>query len=69
LKLVNKETTRKLRDEIVKEFKSFFYLYEEPEDEDITIDIPDSSPQEYVQRMILHMKRGEYIRDPPQMSG
>ncbi len=51
----------KARAGIIKEFTGISDPYESPDDADITIDTTDVTPEEAVQKIILHLEREEYI--------
>ncbi|MBZ0264514.1 bifunctional sulfate adenylyltransferase/adenylylsulfate kinase [bacterium] len=55
----------KARAGIIKEFTGISDPYEEPENADIILDTTDISPEEGVQRVLLHLeKRGYIVSDP-----
>jgi len=51
----------KARAGIIKEFTGISDPYEEPDDADIVLDTTDSSPEECVQAVILHLEKEGYI--------
>jgi len=51
----------KARTGIIKEFTGISDPYEEPDDADIVLDTTDSSPEECVQAVILHLEKEGYI--------
>jgi len=51
----------KARAGIIKEFTGISDPYEEPEDADVVLDTTDSSPEECVQTVILHLEKEGYI--------
>jgi len=51
----------KARAGIIKEFTGISDPYEEPDDADVVLDTTDSSPEECVQAVILHLEKEGYI--------
>jgi len=51
----------KARAGIIKEFTGISDPYEPPEDADIVIDTTNMTPEEEVQKIILHLEREGYI--------
>ena len=51
----------KARAGIIKEFTGILDPYEEPDDADVVLDTTDSSPEECVQAVILHLEKEGYI--------
>ena len=51
----------KARTGIIKEFTGISDPYEEPTDADIIIDTAELSPQESVQKVILHLEKKGFI--------
>jgi sulfate adenylyltransferase len=51
----------KARAGIIKEFTGISDPYEEPEDSEVVLDTTDSSPEECVQAVILHLEKEGYI--------
>jgi sulfate adenylyltransferase len=51
----------KARAGIIKEFTGISDPYEEPDDADLTLDTTESSPEECVQAVILHLEKEGYI--------
>jgi len=46
---------------VVKDFTGISDPYEEPDDADVTIDTTDRSPEGYVQEIVLHLEKENYI--------
>lgn len=51
----------KARAGVIKEFTGVSDPYEEPDDADLVVDTTESSPEECVQEVVLHLEKEGYI--------